>query len=65
MIIQWGSQDWAVLPGDLREMVCGMGNDTEDTFVVRDVFRIVLDDELSTTCKPLIQALWKVLDLEP
>ncbi|KAK3277561.1 hypothetical protein CYMTET_14440 [Cymbomonas tetramitiformis] len=54
---------WAVTPRCLMDMVCG--TDQEESFNIREVFRIALDEELSTTSSELADSLWRVLDFWP
>jgi hypothetical protein len=58
--------DWAVTASDLAAMVGGADEATADGPVaVREVFRVVLDDELAASAAPLADALWAVVDAWP
>lgn len=45
---------------DLGEMVCGPSGVDESSVAIREVFRVVLDEELTTTYAPLVESLWQV-----
>jgi len=48
-------------PSQLASGVCGTVASADVDFRIRDVFRVVLDDELRA-CAPLADSLWAVLD---